>query len=171
MSTSSFDPRRIRTASRTRTVFASVGLAAASALILTGCTNPIDQLVQGGIENTIEQVIEENTGADVDIDTGSGASLPDGWPAEIPVPSTSPAFSMAAEGGFQATFEISDAAEGDAIKDQLLADGYEMTGESDMGVLKSYILTGPEWTISLALVIPEDDEAPSLTYLVAPATE
>lgn len=149
----------------------SATVVTASVLVLAGCTNPIDQLVQGGVQDGVERIIEEQTGSDIEVNTGGGASLPEGWPAEIPVPDGSPMFSMAAEGGYQATFEVADAAEGERIKDQLVADGYVMEGETDMGQMKIWILAGPEWRVSLSSILPDEGDAstpPSLTYLVSP---
>lgn len=161
---------RSRTLRRPRLLLAVTAMAA-SVLALAGCTNPIDQLVQGGVQEGVERIIEEQTGSDIEVNTGGGASLPDGWPAEIPVPDGSPMFSMAAEGGYQATFEVADAEEGERIKDQLVADGYVMEGETDMGQMKIWILAGPEWRVSLSSILPDEGDTstpPSLTYLVSP---
>lgn len=167
------DPHTLSRALRRPRLLVAATAVAASALLLSGCTNPIDQLVQGGVQDGVERIIEEQTGSDIEIDTGGGASLPEGWPAEIPVPEGSPMFSMAAEGGYQATFEVTDAAEGERIKDQLVADGYVMEGETDMGQMKIWILAGPEWRVSLSAILPDEGDTstpPSLTYLVSPVT-
>lgn len=56
-------------------VFAAIALVTATAL--TGCVNPVEELVNQGIEGAVE----EATGGDVSI----GGELPADFPAEVPI--------------------------------------------------------------------------------------
>ncbi|MFF2369789.1 hypothetical protein [Agromyces sp. NPDC058110] len=66
--------RMPRAAVRGVLAFAAAGLVAAA---LTGCVNPVEELVQNGVEDAIEGA----TGGDVSL----GGELPAGFPAEIPI--------------------------------------------------------------------------------------
>lgn len=64
--------------SRRYSIPLAIVIAAAAAPALTGCFgNPIENIVNNGVE----QAVEGATGQDVSL----GGKLPDGWPAEVPV--------------------------------------------------------------------------------------
>ncbi|MGZ0712430.1 hypothetical protein ACWPKO_29240 (plasmid) [Coraliomargarita sp. W4R53] len=140
-----------------------------SALALSGCANPIDQLVQGGIQEGIEQVVEEATGGDVDIDVdgGGNASLPDSFPSDVPVPSGSLISSFAMAGTYQLTYSGGSSDGAKNFVDSLVADGYEIVTESDMGEMQIWILNNDQWTLSVSTLEAEGEE-PYLAYTVSP---
>jgi len=116
---------------RTAPVAAIVGLGLA--VSLSGCfANPLEQITEGIVEGGVEQIIEDQTGVDVDID-GSGASLPDGWPAEVPVPAGTIQASAAADGTFFVTMQTASAADAEAGYQDLLANGFTETSTLDLG--------------------------------------
>ncbi|MBX9718430.1 MAG: hypothetical protein K2X36_06260, partial [Microbacteriaceae bacterium] len=79
-----------------RTAPAIAVLSMGVALTLSGCfANPLEQLTEGIVEGGVEQIIEDQTGVDVDVD-GSGASLPDSWTADVPTVQGDVVFSAAA---------------------------------------------------------------------------
>ena len=108
---------------KTRIVAAALMLGV-GAIALTGCVNPVEQL----INNTVEDAIEGATG--VDIDTGDGASVPEGFPSDIPLPSGSPLVALAVDGGYTVTYTLPSVADGEGIIEQLKA-RYTADSESD----------------------------------------
>lgn len=116
-----------------RTAPAAALIALGLAVSLSGCfANPLDQITEGIVEGGVEQIIEDQTGVDVDID-GTGASLPDGWPAEVPVPAGTIIASAAVDGTFFITMETASVAEAESGYESLLASGFTETSMLDLG--------------------------------------
>lgn len=142
---------------------APLALAAAAALTvsLAGCfANPLDRLAESGVEDVIEQV----TGGEVDIDAGGGATVPEGFPAEIPLPSGSPNYALRAGDSWQLEFRLADAAEAEPIVAWFPANGYTESGVTDMGEMKIWIFEGDAYQANLSLITA--DEQASLVYIV-----
>lgn len=100
---------------------------------LTACVNPLANMT----EQAVEQAIESESGGDIDIDAGGGASMPDGWPSSVPVPSGDILLSAAdgAEGSKNWTVVIKVGNSKDAfteITDKLKAGGFEAITEATM---------------------------------------
>ncbi len=125
-------------------IVAPLALATVLTLSLTGCfANPVESIV--------EQVIEAQTGVEVDVTAdGTGASLPGGWPTEVPVPAGNIVASFAIDGNYSATIELPDDNAGQAGLDALISAGFAVETEADFGGLKSYVLTGTGWTVTYA---------------------
>ena len=149
-------------------ILASGLLVAASVIALSGCTNPIDQLVQEGTEQVIERVAEESTGGQVDIDAGSGASLPDGWP-DIPTPDGDVLLSATSADGMTATFQTSQS-EADRVVADLLTAGYTEEANMEAEGIRIVSLVNAEWRVGLT-ISPDSAEPDLITviYVVAPA--
>jgi len=147
---------------KTRIAAAALTLGV-GAIALTGCVNPVEQL----INNTVEDVVEGATG--VDIDAGAGASVPDGFPADIPLPSGSPLVALAVDGGYTVTYTLPSAADGEAVIEQLKS-RYTTDSESDFGGMKIWSFTGTDYTVGVTLLEQEDGTA-QLLYVVAPLTQ
>ena len=114
-----------------------LALAAALALTLTGCFgNPLESLAEGAIEN----IVEDQTGVDIDVDggsgVGSGASLPDDWPTDVPTPDGTIISSMAIDKTFTTSIQVADEAAAQAGLDALLNAGFVSESTADMGALK-----------------------------------
>ena len=143
-------------------------LLAGGVLTLTGCANPIDQLVQQGTEQVIEQVAEESTGGQVDIDAGGGAALPDWWP-DIPTPQGDIMMSAKSTDGMTATF-VTTQSEADAVLAKLLDAGYTEEANMETGDLRIVSLVGSEWTVGLTIAPDAEDPAKvTMMYVVSPA--
>lgn len=148
----------------TRRGLVSGGIAIGLTAGLAGCANPLESLIQKGVEKGIEK----GTGGKVDVDTGGGASLPDGWP-DIPVPPGKPSLSVKNEDGMMVTFQTDQAA-----VDKVLSD-FEGKGftkgdsEMDMGEMKMVTFENAEWTVNLQIV-PADDKT-MLNYVVTPKSK
>ncbi|NYF08928.1 hypothetical protein HDC94_000084 [Leifsonia sp. AK011] len=123
-------------------ILAPLTLAAALALTLSGCFgNPVENLVEGAIE--------QQTGVDVDVSAdGSGASLPTGWPSEVPTPEGKILASFGIDGNYSATIELANDAAGQAGLDALVAAGYTTQSEADFGGMKAFVVGNETWTVS-----------------------
>ncbi len=106
-------------------------IAATAGLGLTGCFgNPLESLAQDGVE----QLVEQSTGSDVDIDTdGTGASLPDTFPSEVPVVDGSIISSLAVEDTWTITVAVDSLDAAKAGYAELLAAGFTEIATLDLG--------------------------------------
>ncbi len=101
---------------------------------LAGCfQNPleaaIDRAVEEGVTESVEQAIESETGEEVDLN--AGGSLPDSWPANIPVPAGEITSSLATAGEFYLGVTVADEAAAQAGLESLKAAGFEVTLEQN----------------------------------------
>jgi hypothetical protein len=106
----------------------AIATAAILAASLTGCVGQIlEQVTSDGIEN----LIEEQTGSDIDLDTSGGGnlSLPEGWPTEVPVPDGDIYFSQTADNVYLISLYVPDAAAAQAGYQTLLDSGFTETAQ------------------------------------------
>jgi hypothetical protein len=131
-----------------------LALGAVLALTLTGCFgNPLESFTEGAIEN----IIEDQTGVDIDVDgNGSGASLPDNWPADVAVPDGTIISSMAVDETFTTSIQVSDEAAAQAGLDALINSGFESESTMDMGALKINTLGDADRVISYSWTVDEE---------------
>ncbi|OYX53325.1 MAG: hypothetical protein B7Y93_07810 [Micrococcales bacterium 32-70-13] len=116
-----------------RTTPAIAVLSLGVALTLSGCfANPLEQLTEGIVEGGVEQIIEDQTGVDVDID-GTGASLPADWPAEVPTVEGDIAFSASANDTFSAAITVGSIGEGEQAFTDLTDAGFVEVSALDLG--------------------------------------
>lgn len=139
---------------------AVIATAGVLALSLSGCFgNPVENLVEG--------VIEDQTGIDVDVNSdGSGASLPEGWPAEVPTPAGTILSSFTADDVYSATISVADEAAALAGLEAVKAAGFTVDAENDLGELKSAVLNNG--TLGVTYAILNDSGAITVTIGVAP---
>lgn len=122
-------------------------------LTLSGCfANPLEELTESGVEG----IVEEATGVDVDVDSDGSASIPDDFPAEVPLPPGSPTTSLDVDGTFQLTYQIDDAAVAEALVEELVAGGYTELATSDLGQLKTWVYENATYTVSISLLTDGD---------------
>lgn len=133
---------------------------------LMACTNPLEAVIQKGIEKGVEKGIENETGGKVDIDTGSGAELPDGWPADLPVPPGKPTLAIKNEDGMMVTY-MTDRAALDKVIAEMEANGYTK-GDTEVNTAEMKILTfqNDKWSVNLQSVV--DGDKIMLNYVVSP---
>jgi hypothetical protein len=152
-----------------RTAPAVGALALAVTLGLTGCFgNPLEQLTDNLVEGGIENLIEDQTGVDIDVDGGGGASLPSSWPADVPTPDGTVLFSAGVDGNYTATFEISGADVVDRLRSDLEGSGYALTQEADYGGLLNYLYESDTYTVTAIYIAGEDGNSDSLQYSIVP---
>ncbi len=154
---------------RTAPVATVIGLGLV--LSLTGCfANPLDQITEGIVEGGVEQIIEDQTGVDVDVD-GTGASLPDGWPTEIPVPAGNIVASAAVDGTFFVTLETGSFADAEAGYQNIVANGFTESSSFDLGN-NSKSFTADNGTLSIAYLLAENEDGTATVQMtVTPVTQ
>lgn len=154
-----------------RTVPAVAALGLGLALTLTGCfANPLDQLTEGLVEGGVEQIIEDQTGVDVDID-GTGASLPADWPADVPTASGEVVLSTATGGTFSAILTVANIAEAESAFAAMLDAGYTEISTLDLGqggVTRIY--ENGTWNVGILAAENEDGTA-TMQYTITPVSQ
>ncbi|WP_294179422.1 hypothetical protein [uncultured Schumannella sp.] len=147
-----------------RRIVPVLALGAGLSLALSGCfANPLESITEGLVENGVEELIEGQTGVDIDVN-GSGVSLPDSWPSELPLPDGELLFSIAAGGTYSAQFEVSDDSAFLNLGAQLQSAGYELVSEADFGGLLSAGYENDTYFITLSYVPGEGDTGNGLQY-------
>ncbi|MDZ8202571.1 hypothetical protein RZO50_13710 [Microbacterium sp. SSW1-59] len=142
-------------------------LTAGSLLVLSGCfANPLEQLIGGGAEDAVERIIEEQTGTDIDLDTGGGADIPDGWP-DLPLPAGDLVAAYAVDGTFSLVYAVEGEAAAESLIGALEGQGFESISSGDVGDLKTVLLQTSEWTVNVGWGL-EDGDAVSLSYTAFP---
>lgn len=139
--------------------------AAVAVLLLAGCANPLDQLVQGGAEEIVEQV----TGGNVDVGVGGTASVPADFPSDILLPDVDPVTTLTIPEGWQLTYSL-PVEEAQRIFDAIKNDpAYTIEAETDMGEMLILISTNADHRVNLSLIRAEGEPA-QLSYIVSPLT-
>ena len=150
----------------------TVAIATGITVSLSGCFgNPLENLTNGLVEGTVENVIEGTTGLDVDVDgNGTGASLPDSWPDEVPVPDGNILLSLAVGGSYNVSVTVGGQDAAEAGYERFLANGYEMTSEISLGDgARAYGLQSDAWIVQYSW--GEDDERIATVNITATPRE
>lgn len=151
---------------RSRRILATV-LAAGVAVALSGCfTNPLESLGERVVEGGLEQLIERETGADVDLGLGSGgASIPDRWPSDIAVAEGQIVLSATTGDVLTLTVAAEDVASAVAAFEQTKQRGLEVESETALSEGTFFAnLTHPDYRLSLGWI--GDDDSVLVTYNV-----
>lgn len=121
--------------------------AAVAVLLVPGLT--------GCIGNPIESIIEGATGGDIDL---GGSSLPEGFPAEVPLYEGEIVYGIAigdaAGKAFNVTVKVPAAAAADAIRAQLEGAGFTLLGGSEPTSTSGAAYDGVAWGV--VVVVTED---------------
>ncbi len=150
----------------TRMVATSATLAAA-ALLLTGCANPIDAIVERGTEALIEQ----GSGGSVDIDSdgggatfksedgtemtfGSDVKVPDAWP-DLPLPDGTLTGAVSTAEGLSLTFETTAQA-AESLVSKLQSEGYEVSETVSVQGMEMRVLAKGDSAVNLQWMTNED---------------
>jgi hypothetical protein len=159
---------------KTRAALAALVMIAAGSTSACGSNpikNAIDDAVGNAVGNGVEQVIENAAGEDVDInfDTdGSGASLPDSFPNDIPRPDGNLTMAVATGDGWSLAYAPADYSTVEA----LVADygsGWEMQSETDYGEMKIWAFTNDSYFVSVSAI--DDGEGWTIGVIAAGVTE
>ncbi|WP_441906455.1 hypothetical protein [Microbacterium sp.] len=144
-------------------------LAVVVAATLTGCfANPLDAIVdqvsEGVAQDSAEQLIEGVTGGETDISFGS---LPDGFPAEVPLVSENVLQSVTVAEGTLVV--VSDPRSMQELTAQVKSDfaGWEQIAWSDMGEMVTGLFKKDESLgVSIGIVEGSDGEDNTVAYTV-----
>jgi len=151
----------------------SIVIAAGLTVSLSGCFgNPLENLANDLVEDGVENVIEGSTGVDVDVDgDGTGVSLPDSWPAEIPVPDGKILLSLAVGGSFNVTVDVGSPDAAEAGYQQFIAEGYEVFSEISLGEGSyAYGLQNDDWSVQYGWA-EDGSDATTVTITATPTNE
>jgi hypothetical protein len=155
-----------------RTVPAIAALGLGLALTLTGCfANPLDQLTEGLVEGGVEQIIEDQTGVDVDIDGSGGASLPADWPSDVPTAAGEVVLSTTASGTYSAIINVASYDDVQRAFDEMLLAGFAEISTLDLGegaVTRVYENT--TWNVAV-LGAQNDDGTATMQYTITPVSQ
>lgn len=155
-----------------RTVPAVAALGLGLALTLTGCfANPLDQLTEGLVEGGVEQIIEDQTGVDVDIDGSGGASLPADWPSDVPTAAGEVVLSTTASGTYSAIINVASYDDVQRAFDEMLLAGFAEISTLDLGegaVTRVYENT--TWNVAV-LGAQNDDGTATMQYTITPVSQ
>ena len=123
-------------------------------VLLSGCGSPLPGgVVPGGLEETLEQTLEQETGGELDL---GGAALPSDWPAELPLPAGDLMSSISSDGTQVLTYLIDDVSVGERLVADLSALGFTETASADMGELVTNVLDRDGWVVSVGWAIGDD---------------
>jgi hypothetical protein len=157
---------RLFTARYARLTSATAAGVIGGALLLSGCSNPIDDAidnaVEGAVENAVEEgvekAIEAESGGDVDIEVGSSVSLPEDFPTDIPLPDGGTLIaSLRVEQSWSLSYEVDSLAQAD----ELVQEFGDWTQESvvDQGTNKFWILSNDNYVVTISAVQEGDEPA------------
>ncbi len=153
---------------RTAPAIAAVSLSLS--LALTGCfANPLEQLTEGLVEGGVEQIIQDQTGVDVDFN-GTGASLPSSWPADVPTVNGNIVFSAAADNNFTAAITVPNLAAAQQAFSDLANAGFTQTSEVQLGegaATRSF--ENGSWLVNV-IIAENEDGTGQVQYSITPAS-
>lgn len=136
---------------------------------LAGCfQNPLETAVEKATEQAVEKALEQE-GIDVDIDygTGSGVSIPDGWPASVPIPDGNIFSAMTLDDMRTITMEVASEAVGLAGLEAIKANGFDVVFEQAGEGLRTVALDGNGLSVIYGMVT--DSQTTTVTISVGPS--
>ena len=145
---------------------ATGALVAFAALGLTGCVGQLQDAIKQGTEQAIEEAAKDSG---VDVDLGGGASVPDGWPGEVPVPAGEISFSGKVDKSFSVIMLAEQSAVNGAIE-QMRAGGFTEVSDFAGGDGRMLVLENGSWNVSMLIGKDESSGKMSLVYTVTPVT-
>lgn len=137
-----------------------------SAALLSACSP--EMIAQDAIEN----IIEEQTGVDIDVD--AGGSLPSNWPAEVPLVDGTIEFGGTLGSGAETTWTLQimtpdvESSFNDA-KAKFAAAGFETVGDFSGGGVFTAIFDNGNFSVTVSTTEAGQDSY--LSYLVVPSVE
>jgi hypothetical protein len=128
-----------------------------------------DAINESNAEDLLNGLMTE--GGSIDIGVDGDASVPDTFPAGLPLPSGDLVLSVAEEGTWNLSYAVPDSSEADSLAGWYTArPEYQVVDETDEGGVHVWAFIGPEYYVNVAL-LPGADGALTLIYGVATGTE
>lgn len=165
-------------------------LSAAAVVALGGCSNAVEGLAEGAVERAIENEIGGSADVSVDddsftIDTEDGSisagsgSLPDDFPADVPLPDGEVTFSQRLESGDELGWSvvIASVEPAGALAEQVQADlqasGFTVEQASQFSGTDSEggTIFGEKGDLSILVVVASDGDQTLATFTVSQASQ
>jgi hypothetical protein len=148
----------------------AVALSGVVAVTLTGCfQNPIEAAIENATEQAVEQAIEEaGEASGVDVDLGGGASLPEGWPASVPVPDGEIFSSLKQDDFYTVLMTVASEEVALAGAEAIKAAGFEVTYEQNVSGMRAWQLENADLTVNYQVIT--DGETFTVSIMVGPKT-
>jgi hypothetical protein len=149
--------------------FLVMSAVALVSLGVSGCfQNPIEAAIEKATEQTVEKALEqEGVDADIDFGSGSGVSIPDGWPASVPIPDGNIFSAMTLDDMRTITMEVASEAVGLAGLEAIKANGFEVVFEQAAEGFRTVALDGNG--LSVIYGMATDQETTTVTISVGPS--
>lgn len=132
-------------------------VAAALSSALVGCSG-----------NPVEDAVEQATGGNVQL---GGDSVPEGFPAEVPLYDGTVQYGVAigddAGKAFNVTIAVPDGSATQAIEDQLMGAGFSRLGGTEVAAGGASVYDGANYSVGV-LVTDNGDSGWSANYTVTP---
>lgn len=141
------------------------------ALLITGvagCSNPIDSLVKGAIEQQTGISIDEDGGSytfeteDGTVTVEANGNVPADFPSNVPLPNGKLTGSSASPNMWSLLYEGLERSDIDALVQQIEAAGFSQLGLSDMGEMVQGTFQNGD--LSVSLLWSESDSPSTLIY-------
>jgi hypothetical protein len=138
-------------------------------LALSGCfQNPIESAVERATEQAVEKALEqEGIDADIDYGVGSDVSVPEGWPASVPIPEGKIYSAMTLDDMRTITMEVASEAAGLAGLEAIKAQGFDVIFEQAAEGLRTVALDGNGLSVIYGMVT--DQDTTTVTISVGPS--
>jgi hypothetical protein len=149
--------------------FLVMSAVALVSLGVSGCfQNPIEAAIEQATEQTVEKALEqEGVDADIDFGQGSDVSVPDGWPASVPIPDGNIFSAMTLDDMRTITMEVASEAVGLAGLEAIKANGFDVVFEQAAEGLRTVALDGNGLSVIYGMVT--DPETTTVTISVGPS--
>ena len=145
-----------------------VALSGVVVVTLTGCfQNPIEAAIENATEQAVENAIEQAGEAEgLDVDLGGGASLPEGWPAAVPVPDGQIFSSLKQDDFYTVLMTVESEEVALAGAEAIKAAGFEVTYEQTLEGMRAWQLDIADLSVSYQVIT--DGETYTVSIVVGP---
>lgn len=146
----------------------AVALSGAVVLSLSGCfQNPLEAALENATEQAVENAIEQAGEAEgLDVDLGGGASLPEGWPAAVPVPDGQIFSSLKQDDFYTVLMTVESEEVALAGAEAIKAAGFEVTYEQTLEGMRAWQLDSADLSVSYQVIT--DGETYTVSIVVGP---
>lgn len=154
------------TAPLSRRLLASVGMVFAASIVLTGCANPVEKLIESATSSATDSLLSELTGVDVET-----AEVPADFPAGVPLPDAKPQVAMSqTQDGARSWILHFEEGINDDVFDSLVAalasNGFVENSSSEMaGAMRIAAYENSEFMVNISL-LGSPDESQILQMMV-----
>lgn len=139
-------------------------------VLLAGCSNPLDRIVEGAVQGVADSAIEELT--DGELSGVFSAEIPDDFP-DIPLPNFDPVHTMRLANEDGTTWTLIYASEDESTYEEITAAlvqrGFVEEMKNDMGGIHTSMYSNAEYIVMVNSSI--EDDAAALQIIVSEKDE